>query len=302
MSLKLPEKIHKVHLASLILNRLIFSGLTDKQLLRVFQLLEMNENAAEIYEKWISSVPDELVESSIRTYSGVNLKDPNQRDQLLFPLFRFNMHVIDNWLSIDVFPREAKTFENKLICTAWDLCSDHMQHRVTGFSGTNDTKNILPLPIAQNDLAELEKTNENVRQILLLPENQGYEKLDANITGKMILEYLVMRKIPVLLDAGALMLEMNNEQMAREWLKIAPTTFDAAVYFDAGDVLQTIDRDGIVTEFDCSVYRENLNKCLVYLGKFTLLQSLLKFLWKQIKKECLHVLVGGKGHTDCIDT
>lgn len=99
-----------------------FSGLTDHQLLRVFEILKSNQNAAAIYEKWIGNVPKALREPTIESYSGVNLSDPNQRDQLLFPLFRFNMYVIDYWLSAEVYPREAKTFEKKLICTAWDLC------------------------------------------------------------------------------------------------------------------------------------------------------------------------------------
>lgn len=122
------------------------------------------------------------------------------------------------------------------------------------------------MPIAQNDLDELESTNENVRKILLRPENQSYEHLPANVSGQEILTLLTDRNIPVLLDSGALMLELSNEQVATEWLKMTPDAkYDAAVYFDARDVLQTIDRNGVVTEFDCSVYRENLKRCLVYL-------------------------------------
>lgn len=224
------------------------------------------QNAAAVYEKWITSIARELIDPSIESYSGVNLSDPFQREELLFPLLRFNMHIIDFFLSHVVFPREAKSFENKLICTAWDLCSEHMQHRVTGFSGTNDTKNILPMPIAQNDLAELEDTNERVRQTLLQPENQDYQNLPANVSAKTIIEKLVESEIPVLLDSGALMLELNNKQVAEEWLKTASDSFyDAAVYFDSEDVLQTIDRNGVVAEFDCSVYRENLKRCVVYL-------------------------------------
>lgn len=151
------------------------------------------------------------------------------------------------------------------MCSAWDLCSDQLEHCVTGFSGTNDTKKILPLPIAQNDLEQLKETNENMRKILLQPENQSYEALPANVSGKQIIDKLVAKQIPVLLDSGALMLELTNEQVAIEWLSKAGPNFEASVYFDSNDVLQTIDRKGIKTEFDCSVYRENLKSCLVYL-------------------------------------
>ncbi|XP_037024860.1 uncharacterized protein LOC119066461 [Bradysia coprophila] len=192
-----------------------YSGLADEQLRKTFHILSISKNATAIYEKWIDSVPVELI----------------------------NMHVIDFWLSNVVFPRLA--------------------HPVTGFSGTNDTKNILPLPIAQNDLRELQSTNEEVRLVLL---QQKYDHLPANISGKQIIEKLVRNAIPVVLDAGALMLELNNREVATEWLKASSDeSFDAAVYFDSSDVLQSIDRNGTVNEFDCSVYRGNFRRCSVYL-------------------------------------
>lgn len=242
-----------------------FSGLTDNQLHESFNILSRTQDAAAIYEKWSESVPPKLIESSIRSYKGVNLSDPQQRE-LIFSVYRYNMHIIDFYLSKVVFPREAKSFENKLMCSAWDLCSEHMEHLVTGFSGTNDTKNILPLPVIQNDLPELESTNEDVRKTLLREENQSYDNLPANVTGQEIVEKLVVHEIPVLLDSGALILELNNFQVAELWLGMASIdSFDAAIYFDTFDVLQTVDRNGIVTEFDCSVYRDNINRCLVYL-------------------------------------
>lgn len=243
-----------------------FTGLSDVQLHQLFETLENKQNAATTYQKWIRSISPKLINRSISSYSGINLDNPNQRDQLLFPLLRYNMRVIDSFLENVVYPYEAKIFEKKLMCTTWDLCSEQLNHRVTGFSGTNDTKNILPMPIAQNDLDELESTNEHVRKILLQPKNQSYKNLPANVSGQEILELLTEHNIPVLLDSGALMLELTNEQVATKWLKMTPdVNYDVAVYFDSRDVLQTIDRSGNVTEFDCSVYRENLTRCLVYL-------------------------------------
>lgn len=242
------------------------TGLTDEQLEEVFKYLSVDQDIIETYSKWMNSIPTKLVDPSIRKYSGINLSNPQQRDELLFPLLRFNMYVIDYWLSKIVYPHEAKTFENKLTCTAWDLCSERLFHVSTGFSGTSDTKNLLPMPVAQSDLEELENTNENVRQTLLRPENQCYKNLPANVSAREILKNLVAKSIPVLLDSGALMLELNNKQVAEVWLKYAVhLPYEAAVYFDERDVLQTVDRNGIIAEFDCSVYRENLDRCLVYL-------------------------------------
>lgn len=181
----------------------------------MFDILVNSQNAAAVYEKWIQSISSELIDKSIQSYSGINLDNPKQRDSILFPLLRFNMHVIDFWLSNVVFPHEMKIFEYKLMCTAWDLCSEHLNHHLTGFSGTNDTKNILPLTCKQNDLPELEKTNENMRKVLLQSENQAYESLLANVSAKQIIANLVERKIPVLLDSGAIMLELNNKEVAK---------------------------------------------------------------------------------------
>lgn len=241
-------------------------GLTDFQLRRVFAILGNKQDGEAIYEKWLSSITPSLIDRRIAVYSGINLDDPNQRDELLFPLLRYNMNVIDFWLSNDIYPHEAKTFAQKLMCSSWDLCSDQLQHCTTGFSGTNDTKSILPLPVEQNDLAELESTNERMREVLLRKENQSYSILPPNISGRQTLQLLVRANIPVLLDSGALMLDLTNNELAIEWLKLtSEDDFDAAVYFDAQDVLQTIDRNGTITEFDCSVYRDNLQRCLVYL-------------------------------------
>lgn len=241
-------------------------GLSDAQLHQLFVVLESRPDASAIYEKWIDSIPRRMVDLSIRSYKGINLDDPHQRDSLLFRLLRSNMHVIDFWLSNIVYPYESKIFEQKLMCTAWDLCSAQLNHCVTGFSGTNDTKDILPLPIVQNDLPELESTNEDMRQILRQPENQAYRSLPANVSGMEILQLLVKQNIPVLLECGALMVELTNQELATEWLKLVPeTAYEAAIYFDANDILQSIDRNGIITEFDSSVYRDNLGRCLVYL-------------------------------------
>lgn len=99
-----------------------YSGLSDDQLYQLFDVLKNKQNPASYYAKWIQSVPRKLLNKSILHYTGINLDNPNQRDEVLFPLLRFNMHVIDFWLESVVYPYEAKIFEKKLINTTWDLC------------------------------------------------------------------------------------------------------------------------------------------------------------------------------------
>lgn len=243
-----------------------YSGLTDAQLYQSFRKLDQNPKKEEIYKRWVQQIDKHKVHSSIQTYSGVNLSDSLQREKFLFPVLRQNMYVIDFWLSNCVFPKEAKLFAGKMMCTAWDLCSEEFRFSVNGFSGTNDTKLLLPKPISQNDLEELEDTNENVRRTLLLDENDYYDHLPPNVSGLDIIKGLLEHKIPVLLDSGALMLELNNHQVAKKWLKLAPQgEVDAGVYFNERDILMVIDRYNIETEFYLSPFRERLDRCVVYL-------------------------------------
>lgn len=242
-----------------------YSGLTDDQLLSCFDILGKLSNCDEKYKEWISCMSNHRVHKSIKTYSGVNLSDATHRT-ILFSLLRYNMNVINFWLANIVFPREAKLFDMKMMCTAWDLCSEESMNVVTGFSGTNDTKLLLPKPIRQNDLTELEDTNENVRKTIIQEENDNYVHLESNISGREILKKLVDIGIPVLLDSGALMLELNNEQVAEQWLKLVPINqFDAAVYFNDKNLLMVVDRNNCRREFDFSPYFERLDRCIVYL-------------------------------------
>lgn len=175
------------------------------------------------------------------------------------------MQVIDYWLSNYVYPIELKMYEKKMICTNWDLCSG-AEHSMTGFSGTNDTKELLPLHTAQSDLDELKITNDEVIETIKLPKNNVYEHLEQNVSGEKLLEKLVEKRIPIFLDAGALMLDFSNDEMARKWLKKScADEYDAAVCFDTQNIIQSIDRNGVIIELNCSVYRDNLERCLVYL-------------------------------------
>ena len=90
--------------------------------------------------------------ASIKQWKRVNLKDYQQRTQLLFPTLRYNMLIINYFLNHFVFPLEAKQFPYKLIASAWDLSSPSREKIITGFSGTIDTQLLLPVHIRQYDL------------------------------------------------------------------------------------------------------------------------------------------------------
>jgi len=240
------------------------SGLSDEQILECFDKLKSGKlNPSTEYEKWISSIPKSLLHESVHAYGGINLDDYEQKTQL-FPTLRMSMAIIDFWLSHFVFSRECKTFPGKMTATAWDLCSENKKLLTTGFSGTNDTQQLLPLNIQQADLPELETTNVELEGVLLDPVNDFYIHLQSDCSAANVLEKLVAGNIRVLLDCGALMLELNNEQVAEEWLRI-DSTLEAIAYFNHRNVLTVRDRSGQDSDYELSYYRERLDKCGVYL-------------------------------------
>eukprot|EP01029_Cantina_marsupialis_P013373 TRINITY_DN295_c3_g1_i1.p1 TRINITY_DN295_c3_g1~~TRINITY_DN295_c3_g1_i1.p1 ORF type:complete len:1002 (-),score=369.10 TRINITY_DN295_c3_g1_i1:614-3583(-) len=242
------------------------SGLTSKQLDDAFAKLQNMSNADGIYKSWITDVLDAGIDvpTSVRELCGVNLFDFEQRTEVLYPLLAKNMRVIDFWLGTVVFPLESKQFPNKISTSAWDLCLKS-GHPITGFSGTNDSKMALPLTIQQHDLDELIGTNGSVVRKLLLPNNQTYNHLQPCASGSDVLKYVVEQEnVRILLDAGALVIELSNEEFAHKWLKM-DLEAKAAVFFNDDNQLMVIDSDERITSFELSPFRERLEDCVVYL-------------------------------------
>jgi hypothetical protein len=241
-----------------------YSGLTDDQLRDCFSSKEFQNNPAVEYARWIQNVPPNKIHPSVREYNGVNLEDHEQRTLHLFPILRKCTTVIDFWLSNFVYPKESKQFEGKMTCTAWDLVSENKLQLTTGFSGTNDSANLLPGLITQNDLPELQGTNRKLECVLMRPE-MLYRHFASNITSIGILQQLNQEGIKVLLDCGALMLQLDNEQVAVEWMKI-DHNLEAVVFFNKKNVLTVKEKERQQNcPFELSPFRERLDVCGIYL-------------------------------------
>jgi hypothetical protein len=252
-----------------------YSGLSDDQLYQCFDYLNLKQqktNPVEVYASWLKTIPDHKIHPSVKSYTGINLDDYNQRTKHLFPMLKKAKIVIDFWLSTFVFPKESKQFPGKMTCTAWDLSSQNHRLLTTGFSGTNDSSQLLPSTIQQNDLDELQDTNRKLEEVLSQQENDSYlalpppGKLSSTMTmSEHIIESLVNNNIKVLLDCGALMLEMNNEQVARKWLELS-ATIEGVVFFNDKNTL-TVKMRGARKDcpLDLSPFRERLDTCAVYL-------------------------------------
>ncbi|KAH9056880.1 hypothetical protein EDB87DRAFT_1154644 [Lactarius vividus] len=71
-------------------------------------------------------------------------------------------------------------------------------------------------------------------------------------------------EIRVLLDVGAQMLELQNEELARHWLFLVPH-ISAAIFFDESDHLTVLTQDGTIEPLTTSPINRQLDKCIVYL-------------------------------------
>lgn len=247
-----------------------YSGLTENQLDACFQLLYKQDDPFSEYESWIKT--DNSVPAPLHHLSGVNTKDKEQYSNYLIPLFQRNHAVVDFYLSHVVFPKQAKEFPWKLSTSGWDLAEGRAQV-TTGFSGTNDNRYLLPTSIRQRDRPDQQSTNAKVLAYLLRSEN-NYYKCARNphngnsLTAQEFLDLLVQERpeIEVLLDVGAQMLELRNEQLVRYWLSLCPN-FLGAVYFSDSDELMVLNRRGNVEPLLLSPLKYQLDRCLVYLDQ-----------------------------------
>ncbi|KAH9051484.1 hypothetical protein EDB87DRAFT_1582498 [Lactarius vividus] len=200
-----------------------YGDLTKEQLLQCFDILIKLDNPDMEYDQWVESGKN--IPYSLQQINGVNTKDDNQINKHLVPLFSKNIKVIDLYLSQVVFPRAAKEFTHKLSTSAWDLVKDK-SNLTTGFSGTNDNRYLLPTSITQEDPVSQLSTNALVLEYILQPENNHHECTESNDgeceSAGAFLQRLTSHvpEVRVLLDVGAQMLELENEELARDWLSL----------------------------------------------------------------------------------
>ena len=116
----------------------------------------------------------------------------------------------------------------------------------------------------------------------------------------------------LLLDVGALMLNLDNENVAKEWLKLCPDDIEAAVFFKDNDLV-VVTRRGEIIDFEMSTYRRHLEHCVIYLDDSHTRGTDLKIprgtvgavtLGKGVSKDrlmqaCMRMRMLGDGHSVC---
>ncbi|KAG8802470.1 hypothetical protein FRC17_006412, partial [Serendipita sp. 399] len=246
-----------------------YQGLDDNMLNHTLKQLLKSSTPDLTYTSWIQSCWAQ-VPPDFRSIRGINLEEEGAIRTHLYRFLRYNKAVIDFYLNMSVFPKEAKEFPLKLCTSGWDLASEK-PHITTGFSGTNDGRFLLPPSIQQHDRNAQLHTNAKVLSYILLPENQSVISLPNEAKSCQLLDHLMgipaLKRPKVILDVGALILDKSNLEFAKSWLSRYKGLNDikAAIYFDGSDNLMVVSTDGSTQTLVDSPYADRLDQCLVYL-------------------------------------
>ena len=192
----------------------------------------------------------------------------------VFPCFKFSKGAADYFLSHFVFPKEMKEFPHKLSASGWDLASPG-KYPLTGFSGTNDSKHVLPTSITQLELPSQKHTNALVLDHLMRPENSAVSLDELGLSGicksRELLGVITKMdpEVRVVLDVGALVLDMTNEEFARKWLRSTEGRDDiqAVVFCSSEDDVCVLDRRWQKELLTVSPFAGQLDRCVVFLDE-----------------------------------
>ncbi|OAL48858.1 hypothetical protein IQ07DRAFT_681560 [Pyrenochaeta sp. DS3sAY3a] len=245
-----------------------YGGLCDQDLLDTFAHLEKSDQADVEYQEWVRWAG--ALPKAFRHLTGVNIKDRHQCTTEIFPFLRYSKGAIDYFLSHMVFPKAMKEFPHKLSTSGWDLGAIK-SHPTTGFSGTNDSREVLPLSVHYLDSEKQKHTNALVLAYLLQDEN-SIRLLPPQTDAEHLLNIVNTMEPPtqVILDAGAQILELSNIEVAEMWLRISNsngTNAKAAIFFNDNEELSVLDSNGRVELLQTSPFAKHLNECLVYLDQ-----------------------------------
>jgi len=265
------EYSHPDVVLTLTLLSYYYEGLTDDYLFTsLSHLMESDQKDTE-YAEWVKGAANLPV--AFRGLEGINIKDREQCSSQIFPALRHSKKVVDYFCSNIVFPKEMREFPHKLSGSGWDL-GKLKTHPLTGFSGTKDSRALLPLNVEHLDLPEQRHTNALVLEYLLQRENsvkmlprmlaQSTSEAEALLRVVLQLEPAVQ----VLLDVGAQIIEMDNLQVAQAWLRMhSDQSKQGAVFCNDNDELCVVDRHDRVELLQTSSFISRLDVCLIFLDE-----------------------------------
>ncbi|KAL8647212.1 MAG: hypothetical protein Q9210_005690 [Variospora velana] len=245
-----------------------YSGLSNLHIRTCLGILQKADDPTAEYDTWSRS---EYFPEPLRHFNAVNLEDQQQCEKFLYPALRYSKKVADFFLTHVVFPKEGKEFDQKLSTSGWDIPARPTSEKITtGFSGTNDNRFLLPLTIEQRDPPELLHTSGQVLEFITRPENLEYacakDDKGAHLSSEQLLHFIQSfdSSIRILIDVGAQILDLSNDQVISQWLPLVPNV-DAGIYFDENDYAMVLTRTGKKEKLATSSFSNRMDRCIVYL-------------------------------------
>ncbi|KAE8139417.1 hypothetical protein BDV38DRAFT_291452 [Aspergillus pseudotamarii] len=211
-----------------------YGGLSDEKLFNAFSHL-LND-AYQLSKKFQQVV-------------SINLEDRRLCTEKIFPSFRFAKGAVDYFLFHVVFPRKMRGFPYKLSASGW-VIGEVKCHPLTGFSGPNAFREVLPHSVEQLSLPPQMHTNALVLGYLLQPE-------DSVICTPW-------RHKEHRSDAEGLL-----SLVANEWLRLTSNSDmpQAVILCDDNDELCVMDRKGPIESLQTSPFVKQLDVCYVFLAE-----------------------------------
>lgn len=205
-----------------------------------------------------------------QSLTGINLKN-RHRCTTIFPIFRFEKPVIDYYLSNIVFSKELREFPKKLSASGWDLGANK-HYPTTGFSGTTDSKYVLPLNMEYLELEDHSHTNAMILTRILHCDNtvqlvphRDADKHTSDAEHLLCFVNNIEKATRVIIDVGAQILELENCQVAKAWMNINKEAKGVVYFHDEELVVR--DRQGRIELLHTSPFAKELGDCLVYLDE-----------------------------------
>ncbi|KAF2009126.1 hypothetical protein BU24DRAFT_321403, partial [Aaosphaeria arxii CBS 175.79] len=253
------------------------AGLTDDELECTFEHLADSDQGEMEYQSWIRSIDREC--SLPSSLEGVNIQDRAYCACTIFRHLRHHKGAVDYYLSNILFPAEMKEFPQKLSSSGWDLAGARGRP-LTGFSGTKDSKSLLPYSINYRDLPDQQHTNASVlnyifreeNDILLIADHDAVKASPSTSTAEILLRTVAQSepRIHVILDVGAQVLEYSNVEVARIWLDMLSQddgNAKAVITFNDEDEMIVVERGREPELFKTTPYYEDTASCLVFLDE-----------------------------------
>lgn len=183
-------------------------------------LLEQGPTARQmIYQDWISDVRLGLEHEVLVSFDDVSKIDLSNKIQisLMHGCLGKAMEVISYWMNNFVFPSETYQFPSKRATSAHSLVDENS----IGFSGTDDTRFLLPLAVKQSQPAtdSLRGTNGQMIDLILKHTNPKIHHLDdveKELWG-VVLDTCIALEADALIDVGGKWLVLVASKSSERW-------------------------------------------------------------------------------------